>query len=714
MATLDDVVKAVKEGNEGTATQQAKEAEATAERKVYDNQVLATLSSISEAIKGITPFKIAEKDSSSFLGKILTSFGLIGAGAVGLAAGLAAGWVVYVGALIKDIGKIVKALISAIPKPKWVDEIFDVLKNVGGNMFTKIKNFFVGEKGFVKRITAVVDGVIDALKGVTGGMFTKIKTFFVGETGFIKRITTVIDGVIDSLKGVTGGMFTKIKTFFVGEAGFIKRITAIIDPVIDTLKGFTGGIFTKIKNFFVGEASVFKRIGTIVDTAVEGVKGFTGGLFTKITNFFTGEASIFKRIGKIADTTIESLKLFTGGAFNKIAAPFKWLRTNTTTGSIIGDALDAIMGIFKTGAGEGGFMTKLFNGIKSVFSSLKSIGSTLMAPFTAIKDVFGAVSPKGTGGIMKTIMGFINPFKGVFTTFARIGARLAAPLSIIMGIFDAGFEAKDAVEKSEGLFASLLNGLIGAIGGFIDGAVLQVADFLKDGIATVLGFFGFEETEKAMKDISFSKSFNEMLDQIYAFVNDLFNIDVAKIGRTILGDKIYDFLFGDDKAGAKVSDLYGYTDVGAKEIDVTKMEEAMKTMSEDQMKAYASQLAVLRADKGLENEEAVNKVLSKMMGATVKLNTGGLVKSTGLATVHEGELMLDNQAATIFKKGVEVLTGSQALEQAGRGGAPVVVNNINNSQSNPVISNQSTTMKVPDSVRSADPTFALARQSFSY
>ena len=133
MATLDDVVKAVKEGNEGTATQQAKEAEATAERKVYDNQVLATLSSISEAIKGITPFKIAEKDSSSFLGKILKSFGLIGAGAAGLAAGLAAGWVVYVGALIKDIGKIVKALISAIPRPKWVDEIFDVLKNVGGN-----------------------------------------------------------------------------------------------------------------------------------------------------------------------------------------------------------------------------------------------------------------------------------------------------------------------------------------------------------------------------------------------------------------------------------------------------------------------------------------------------------------------------------------------------------------------------------------------------
>ena len=373
------------------------------------------------------------------------------------------------------------------------------------------------------------------------------------------------------------------------------------------------------------------------------------------------------------------------------------------------------MGIFKTGAGEGGFMTKVFNGIKSVFTSLKNIGGVLTAPFDAIKGVFGVVTEKG-GGILDTIMKFINPFKGVFQTFARIGSKLAAPLSIIMGLFDAGFETKDAVEKSEGVFATLLNGLIGAMGGFIDGAVIQVADFLKDGIATVLGFFGFEETEKAMKDISFSKSFNEMLDQIYAFVNDLFDIDVAKIGRTVLGDKIYDFLFGDAKPDEpQVSDLYGFGDIGAKEIDTTKMEEVMKTMNENQMKAYASQLALLKTDKGLENEEAVNKVLSKMMGATVKLNTGGLVKSTGLATVHEGELMLDNQAATIFKKGVEVLTSSQALEQFRMGSGPTIINNnnmVDNSQTNS--STSQTTIKAQESPKAFEPTYNMAMSSYSF
>ena len=673
-ATLDDVVKAIREGNEGTATQQAKAAEQANEQKVYDNQVLATLSSISDAIKGITPFKIQETDSKGFLGKILTSFGLIGAGAAGLAAGLAAGWAVYVADLTKDIVKTLKTLLT-----------------------TTIKGFGKALNKFLDLIPRpqFVDDIIDAFKadGKVGQFFTKIKNFFVGETGFVKRIGLIVDDVIDTLKGVTGGMFTRIKNFFVGETGFVKRIGAVVDGVIDSLKGFTGGIFTKIKNFFVGETSVFKRIGVIVDTAVDGVKGFTGGLFTKIVNFFTGETSVFKRIGKIADTTIETLKAFTGGAFDKIAAPFKWLKTNTTTGSIIGDAIDAIMGIFKTGAGEGGFMTKVFDGIKSVFTSLKNIGSVLTAPFDAIKGVFGTVTEKG-GGILDTIMKFINPFKGVFQTFARIGSKLAAPLSIIMGLFDAGFETKDAVEKSEGVFATLLNGLIGAMGGFIDGAVIQVADFLKDGIATVLGFFGFEETEKAMKDISFSKSFNEMLDKVYAFVNDLFDIDFDALAKSIMPESIYNFLFG-DKA-EQIADL----EAKIKEARESGPEENLFSADETQ-EEFNKRIAGLTAE------------LEKLKGVK-EFKTGGLVTGSGLAMLHGSqsapELVLDNQATEVFLKAANLLTNSQALERM-RGGSPVVINNVNNSQNNPVISNQATTMKVPDAVRSGEPSFGMAARA---
>jgi len=576
-ATLDDVVKAIREGNEGTATQQAKAAEQANEQKVYDNQVLATLSSISDAIKGITPFKIQETDSKGFLGKILTSFGLIGAGAAGLAVGLVGGWTVFVADLVRDLGKLLMKFINAIPRPQFVDDIIAAFK---------------------------ADGKV-------GQFFTKIKNFFVGETGFIKRISTVVDTVVDSVKG------------------------------------FTGGIFTKISNFFVGETSVFKRIGTIVDTTVDAVKGFTGGIFTKIGNFFS-KSSVLSKIGTTVDGVMDTLKAFGGG---------------------------------------------VFDGIKNVFTKLKSIGSTLMSPFEAISGVFGNVTDKG-GGILDTIMKFINPFKGVFQTFARIGSKLAAPLSIIMGLFDAGFETKDAVEKSEGVFATLLNGLIGAMGGFIDGAVIQVADFLKDGIATVLGFFGFEETEKAMKDISFSKSFNEMLDKVYAFVNDLFDIDFDALAKSIMPESIYNFLFG-DKA-EQIADLEA------------KIKEARESGPEENL---------FSAD---ETQEEFNKRIAGLTAELEKLKgvkgfkTGGLVTGSGLAMLHGSqsapELVLDNQATEVFLKAANLLTNSQALERM-RGGSPVVINNVNNSQNNPVISNQATTMKVPDAVRSGEPSFGMAARA---
>ena len=104
-----------------------------------------------------------------------------------------------------------------------------------------------------------------------------------------------------------------------------------------------------------------------------------------------------------------------------------------------------------------------------------------------------------------------------------------------------------------------------------------------------------------------------------------------------------------------------------------------------------------------------------MMGATVKLNTGGLVKTTGLATVHAGELMLDNQAATIFKKGVEVLTSSQALEQFRMGSGPTIINNnnmVDNSQTNS--STSQTTIKAQESPKAFEPTYNMAMSSYSF
>ena len=417
MATLDDVVKAIKDGNKGSATQQAKESEIANEKKVYDQQVLSTLSSISESIEGITPFKIQETDSKSFLGKILSAFGLIGAGAAGLAVGLAAGWTAYVADLIKGVGKIVFKFVDAIPRPKFIDDIMGAFK----------------------------------------------------------------------AEGRIGKIFGDIKTFFIGSEK---------------------------------KPSIFKKVGNALDLAVDGLKTFTGGIFTRIANFFTADTSVFKRIAKVVDPVIDIVKGFTGGIFTRI----------------------------------GNVFTKIQDIGKSVGGSLKSLSAVLGIGGDAAKVAKGA--GKGVG-IVKTLTDLFSPLSKVFGIMKSIGKVIAAPLTIIMGAFDAFFEAKDAIEKG-GEDATLLEkitlGIVGALGGFIDGAIFQVADLIKDGLAYLAGLFGLDEVKKKLDSFSFSEIFNNILDFVYGFIGKIFGKDtpseqIAKLEKEIEEinkKKLSDGIFGYD------------------------------------------------------------------------------------------------------------------------------------------------------------------------
>jgi len=473
MSDLTTVNNTLKEQNDLLKGNRAQELENKREQDRKDAEMLKIL-------RGLKPtVAIDGKESKDgFLTSVLKGFGLIGAGALGLAAGLTAGWLTFVTKLIGKVGKFLFKLVDMIPRPKFLDD-------------------------------------------------------------------------------------------------FIKAFTA---------EGKIGKTFMKIKNFFIGETSVFKRIGKIVDTAVDAVKAFGGGIFTKIGNFFGGETSIFKRMKTAIDPVIDIVKNMSGGIFTKIG---------------------------------------------NVFQSIKNFGATLMSPFKVIGDLLGmggdaAKATKGGGGIVKTIMGFLSPMKSVFKAMAGLGRILGAPLTIIMGLIDAGFETKDAVEKSEGFFASILNGIFGAIGGFIDGAFLQVADLLKDGIAWIAGFFGFTEIEEELNSFSFSKIFNDMLDKVYEFVNKLFNNPMEMlrdISESVLGTKITNTLFGKKNADVTVEDFYGMTDIGKKEIDTDALSKRLGMMSVDEIRSLAGNFAGL--EKGFENKDAVDKAFEMAMKSRMNAAASG-------------------------------------------------------------------------------------------
>jgi hypothetical protein len=182
---------------------------------------------------------------------------------------------------------------------------------------------------------------------------------------------------------------------------------------------------------------------------------------------------------------------------------------------------DGVMDLLPKGKG-GGTIGRMFAGIKDVFKPLTKIGDTLGAAFKPIKTLLG--SGKEGSGILKSMGAFLKGgmIEQVFKAFAKVGKAIAAPLAIIMGIVDGFFESKDAISKSDGVMAKLVNGIVGAIGGFVDGAIFQLLDLIKSGISWLAGAFGFTEVEKLLDSFSLSEMFNDALDGIYKFVNKLF------------------------------------------------------------------------------------------------------------------------------------------------------------------------------------------------
>lgn len=340
-------------------------------------------------------------------------------------------------------------------------------------------------------------------------------------TDFIKR--PFVQG--GSIRKLFSEAIDKLKPQFIddivkafGEGG---RVRVLFTTAIDNLKpqfiddivkafgesGSIGQVFTKVKTFFIGEGNVFKTVGTKLDDAAKALAGFAPKVFSAIKNFFMG-SDTFKNI----TTSFDEMKAALPDA--------KAVKTGT--------------------------IGKMTGAVKSVFSSIKSVATSLFPEFSAISNVTGDVS-KG-GGLVKTILGdLLGPVKKFFTAFKSVAKFIAAPLIPIMAVLDAFFEGKDAAEKSEGTLATIVNSVVGAIGGLIDGAVFQLADLIKSGISLLVGALGFKEIEKTLDSFSFSEIFNKILDGIYEFVNKIFNNPMGVVDSVVgffkdLVQKIKDFL----------------------------------------------------------------------------------------------------------------------------------------------------------------------------
>ena len=301
---------------------------------------------------------------------------------------------------------------------------------------------------------------------------------------------------------------------------------------------------------FTKEGKIAKKVMKIIDNFK--MPKFLDDFFKA----FTKEGKLGKKIMKI----IDNFKMPKFKIFDMIGDFFK----STDKFKDISKAIKGVKDVLPKG-GAGGTFGKFFKSIGEVFKPIGNLWKSVKGFFTPLTKLFGP----GGGSMIKTFTNFLTPFKTVFKAFAGLGKAIAAPLTIIMGIIDGFFEAKDAVGKSEGIMATMVNAVVGAIGGFIDGAIFQLLDLLKSGISWIAGFFGFTEVEKFLDSFSFSEMFNEFLDDVYAWFNTLFSDPVKALtdlfssyfGAVLsVGDFIVDMI---KKPIVWLLELFGWDDAAA-------------------------------------------------------------------------------------------------------------------------------------------------------
>ena len=316
------------------------------------------------------------------------------------------------------------------------------------------------------------------------------------------------------------------------EEGFMgAAIGAISGALLGAAAGLTIGfvnMWTDIFKFFKGKFIKMFPDFTKAVSDIFGKEGKISKVFTSIKNFFKNNKAF-----QVMDDLITKGK----AAITKVMKPIKAAFTSMKTG-------------FTT------FITKIKGWIKLI-----------SGPIDSIKKMLGVGAKAGAGGTGG--MGFLKSFKTFFKIFKTFFAKLFVPLQVIISLVEGFFEAKDAVGKSEGMMATFFNAIVGFFGGILDGLIFGMLDLIKDGISWIAGFLGFEDVEKFLDSFSFSKMFNEFLDDIYEWFNLLFQDPVKALTNLLsgyfgtmlsIGDFIVDML---KKPFVWIMELFGWDDAAA-------------------------------------------------------------------------------------------------------------------------------------------------------
>ena len=189
--------------------------------------------------------------------------------------------------------------------------------------------------------------------------------------------------------------------------------------------------------------------------------------------------------------------------------------------------LKALKMVFYRGfiARIGAFFGNFFKSLKTTFS-----GGKLAAGFARIGNFFKSI---GTffGRIFKIFKPVVQFFKTIIGIAGRILgvlSKIFAPLLIIFGIFESIRGFFQGFAESEGnFFQKLMDGLAGALTGFLDFLIAAPLNLIKGIIGWIAGALGFEGVKEKLE--SFDFSFGSIIKAVFDVIGF-----VAKMAFKIL------------------------------------------------------------------------------------------------------------------------------------------------------------------------------------
>jgi hypothetical protein len=436
-----------------------------------------------------------------------------------------------------------------------------------------------GLEGFDKTLNGMLDGAGKAAFGVGAlALIFSPETFLKVVTGIIEFLQNAANAIGKLLDKDIFGFLEIFKENFLSFslaifvlAAKFKVITKISAGIAKAQELYQKALALTQSKFVLKTKELMKSFGakTGITKALMGLKKAAMAMRAKVIAQAKGMLASAKSLGK---GMIKKLVFAAKALRAKIVASSAGLLTTAKT-----LALGALKKLsFAAGALKG-----------AMLAASKGLLSFLAPIAVAIKGfvIAGAVAAKG-------LVLAAAPLLAAAAPFLAIAAGIAL---VIGGIVSAFSNIKKRFEST--------GSILETIGGFILDITTFPATFLKNVVASIAGFFGFDGLAKAIKDFNITDFILGGIKKVIGFVADLFTFEMPKFNFSIVDsileffgmikDAILDFIPSWDEIKAKLNPFNWFSDDGAEEEkQVTKAKKSAAEKRETAVENAAESVAL--------------------------------------------------------------------------------------------------------------------------